>query len=99
MAGLDVDTKPGVYLNATANYTDHISLSDAASEYASDFVLLGAKAGYRKSFVKIGGEIFGGIDNALDQKYSLFTLLCLFSAHISNFIFTRRHVLFLKMYN
>jgi iron complex outermembrane receptor protein len=61
----------GFYLNVTSSYTDHISLNDAANEHASDYVLLGARGGYRKELKKIRFEIYTGIDNALDEKYSL----------------------------
>jgi iron complex outermembrane recepter protein len=71
VAGIDINTRAGVYMNITSSYTDHISLNDAASEYAHDFVLLGARTGFRKAYRKIEFEIFGGIDNALNKKYSL----------------------------
>jgi len=71
VGGLDIDTRQGFYLNATITYTDHISLNDASTEYATDYVLLGTRAGYRKVIGKLPYEFFGGIDNALDQKYSL----------------------------
>lgn len=71
VGGLDITTKPGLYLNITTNYTDHISLSDAANTYAADYTLLGARLGFRKAIKKFHYEIFTGIDNAFDQKYSL----------------------------
>jgi iron complex outermembrane receptor protein len=71
VAGLDITTAPGFYINVTTSYTDHISLNDAANEYATDYVLLGSRMGYRKSIKKFHYELFAGIDNALDQKYSL----------------------------
>ncbi|HEY5824874.1 MAG TPA: TonB-dependent receptor [Cyclobacteriaceae bacterium] len=71
VGGLDITTKPGLYLNITTNYTDHIPLSDAADQYAADYVLLGSRIGLKRSIKKIHYEIFVGIDNALDQKYSL----------------------------
>lgn len=71
IAGLDIYSKAGLYLNVNVNYTDHISLSDAAAQYASDFVLLGARAGLRKNTGKRSYDFFCGMDNALNQKYSL----------------------------
>jgi len=71
VGGLDINTKPGLYLNITTNYTDHIPLSDAADQYAADYVLLGSRIGMKRSIKKVHYEIFAGIDNALDQKYSL----------------------------
>ncbi len=71
VGGVDIFTKAGLYLNATLNYTDHISLNDANTEYAAAYTLLGARLGYRKAVRKTFYEVFSGVDNALDQKYSL----------------------------
>ena len=71
VSGVDVFTKTGLYINATINYTDHISLNDAGTAYAADYTLLGTRLGYRKAAGKISYDVFGGVDNALDQKYSL----------------------------
>ena len=72
VAGLDINSKPGVYLNVTYNYTDKIALNDANSVYAPSYNLLGARLGYKKGFSKkIGAEIFVGADNIFDTKYSL----------------------------
>ena len=69
--GLDVGFK-GFYLNATANYTDALPLNDANSVYASEYFLLGSRIGYRsKALQKVRFEVFAGIDNALDKRYSL----------------------------
>ena len=72
VAGLDMNSKVGCYLNVTYNYTDKIALNDANSAYAPSYNLLGAKLGYRKGFSKkISAEIFAGADNIFDTKYSL----------------------------
>lgn len=72
VSGLDINSKAGVYLNVTYNYTDKIALNDANSAYASSYNLLGARLGYKKDFSKkIGAEIFAGADNIFDTKYSL----------------------------
>lgn len=61
-----------LYTNITGNYTDATPLNDANSEYASEYFLLGARVGFKTT---IGQncpiEIFTGVDNALDKKYSL----------------------------
>jgi iron complex outermembrane receptor protein len=72
VAGLDITSKGGCYLNVTYNYSDKIALNDANSAYASSYNLLGARLGYKKQFKKkIGAEIFAGADNLFDTKYSL----------------------------
>ncbi len=72
VAGLDITSKDGCYLNVTYNYSDKIALNDANSAYASSYNLLGARLGYKKQFKKkITAEIFIGADNLFDTKYSL----------------------------
>ena len=72
VAGLDMSSKAGVYVNITYNYTDKIALNDANTAYAPSYNLLGARLGYKKDFAKkIGFEIFAGADNLFDAKYSL----------------------------
>ncbi len=72
IAGIDINTKAGCYMNVTYNYTDKIALNDANSAYAASYNLLGARLGYKKDFSKkINAEIFAATDNIFDTKYSL----------------------------
>ncbi|MEO8762807.1 MAG: TonB-dependent receptor plug domain-containing protein [Ginsengibacter sp.] len=72
VAGFDIASKSGCYVNITYNYTDRIALNDANAAYASSYDLLGARVGYRKDFKgKIRAEIFAGAENIFDTKYSL----------------------------
>lgn len=72
VAGLDITSKAGCYINITYNYVDKIALNDANSAYASSYNLLGTRLGYKKGFNrKISAEIFVGADNLFDTKYSL----------------------------
>jgi iron complex outermembrane receptor protein len=71
VGGLDITIKK-VYLNITANYTDAIPLNDANTEYASEYFLLGGRIGYRSMMGEnFSFELFTGVDNALDKRYSL----------------------------
>ena len=70
VGGADIRLENGLSFNFTANYTDKIPLNDANSEYASDYFLVGGRLGYTLS-KKIPLEFFAGVDNALDQRYSL----------------------------
>ena len=70
--GLELRFGPGLYLNATYFYSDRIALSDANTEYAAAYHLLGSKAGYRKAFgnhFTMDLSLTG--DNLLNQTYSL----------------------------
>ena len=71
-AGLDISSKPGLYLNMTYTYSDPAALNDANSAYASSYNLLGVRIGFRKNFNgKFRGEIFTGGENLFDTRYSL----------------------------
>jgi iron complex outermembrane receptor protein len=71
-SGLDISTRPGIYINLTYYYSDPIPLNDANSEFASSYNLLGSRIGWRKELKKkTRFELFAGIDNAFDVTYSL----------------------------
>jgi len=72
VAGLDLQTRIGVYANVTFNYVDRIPLNDANSVFANAYTLLAARIGYRVLFNEIIPlDIFCGVDNAFNAKYSL----------------------------
>lgn len=65
-------TRPGVYLNVTYNFTGRIPLNDANTAYADAYHLVMAKAGYRTILNDhLQLEVFAGVDNLFNQKYSL----------------------------
>ena len=68
---LQASTASGFYLNGTYNFTDEIPLNDANSVYADSYHLVQGKLGYRRNFAGVGLDIFGGVDNLLNQTYSL----------------------------
>jgi iron complex outermembrane recepter protein len=71
-AGLDVMTKPGIYANITWFYCDDIPLNDANTAVDSSYNLLGGRIGFRKTIgKKITADLYFGIDNAFDRRYSL----------------------------
>ncbi|MDH4294945.1 MAG: TonB-dependent receptor [Cyclobacteriaceae bacterium] len=71
LLGADITFRK-IYINITSGYTDAIPLNDANSEYASSYVLLGARLGIRTNLTKnLPFEAFVGIDNALNERYSL----------------------------
>jgi iron complex outermembrane receptor protein len=72
VTGLDISTAPGIYLNTTFSYTSKLPLNDANDQFAKAYNLLQAKIGWKQRMnSRIGLEIFVGIDNALDEQYSL----------------------------
>ena len=71
-AGVDLTTKPGVYLKINYYYADQIPLNDANTEYASSYNLLGARTGWKKPLhPKVLMELFFALDNIFDVQYSL----------------------------
>ena len=52
VAGIDIISKAGCYMNVTCNYTGKSALNDANAAYASSYHLLGAKLGSKKDFAK-----------------------------------------------
>jgi len=69
--GLDFSYARNCYWNLTTTYVDRIPLNDANNAYASDYFLVGSRVGFRNQIHKTAVEIFAGVDNALDQHYSL----------------------------
>lgn len=72
ISGLDFRFKKNFYLFAQHNYTSKIALNDANSVFSNSFDLVHFKAGWRSS--KPGKpiiDVFAGIDNLLDETYSL----------------------------
>jgi len=68
--GGDLFFKKNLYLNLTTNYSERLPLNDANTAYASDYFLVGTRIGYTLSG-KLPLEFFAGVDNLLDQRYSL----------------------------
>ncbi|MBX3240250.1 MAG: TonB-dependent receptor [Chitinophagaceae bacterium] len=70
-AGVDINTRPGIYLNTSFCYTAGIPLNDANTAYAAAYRLLNGRIGWNKKLKKVSLNIFTGIDNGLNQLYSL----------------------------
>jgi iron complex outermembrane receptor protein len=71
MGGINVGIAKKMEAKFTCNFTDHIPLNDANTEYAASYILLGARVDYHFRVGRIPLQLFAGVDNALDEKYSL----------------------------
>lgn len=71
VAGIDFKTKSGLAIHGNANFTGKISLNDAASAYADPYQLVQIKISQQFQKGTKGAQIFTGIDNLLNQLYSL----------------------------
>ena len=70
-SGLDLMISRKIYLNTTAVYVDHTPLNDANTIFAKEYFLFGSRVGFRTTLQHHMLDIFAGVDNALDRKYSL----------------------------
>jgi iron complex outermembrane receptor protein len=71
VGGVDFNFK-GWYFNAAINYTDHIPVNDANTEFAHDYKIVSARIGKRMDVLYyFGVDIYAGVDNAFNEKYSL----------------------------
>jgi iron complex outermembrane recepter protein len=69
---IDFRTKFGIYLNFTHQYVSELPLNDANTVYQDAYNLVNLKFGWAKTFAgKWDFEAFGGVDNLLDESYSL----------------------------
>ena len=65
-------TKPGFYANLSYNFTDKIPLNDGNTVYSESYHLVQAKVGYQRLLQNAWQlNLFAGVDNLLDQSYSL----------------------------
>jgi iron complex outermembrane recepter protein len=71
VSGIDAENSLGFYLNSTLNFTDKLPLNDANTVYANSYWLLTGRLGFKHDFKYFSMNIFTGIDNALNQLYSL----------------------------
>lgn len=67
---IDVKTKPGAYLFLSHNFTDAIPLNDENTVYSKGYNLVTLKVGWQPTQKK-NFDIYFGIDNLLDEEYSL----------------------------
>ncbi|TDQ17354.1 iron complex outermembrane receptor protein [Algoriphagus boseongensis] len=68
---LDLRTRCGIYLNFTHQFTEEIPLNDANTVYQEAYNLVNLRVGFVRTFGKIDLEAFVGVDNLLDESYSL----------------------------
>jgi iron complex outermembrane recepter protein len=96
-SGLDILFKNIIGLNVTGTYVDHIPLNDANTTFASEYFLLGLKVSVSLPIAQAHKlDFFGGIDNALDKKYSLGNDLNAFGGRFFNAAPPRNYYVGLK---
>ena len=68
---LDILTRPGIYLNFTHQFTEKTPLNDANTVFQESYDLVNLRAGWVKRLGNFDLELFAGVDNLLDESYSL----------------------------
>ncbi|RZL16410.1 MAG: TonB-dependent receptor, partial [Pedobacter sp.] len=72
ISNLLLEFKRKIYLFAQHNYTDAIPLNDSNIDFAKKYNLVELKVGIQEVKInKINFELFLGINNLLNEKYSL----------------------------
>ncbi|MBN9295672.1 MAG: TonB-dependent receptor [Filimonas sp.] len=71
VTGLDARFRNHIYTNITFNYTSSLPLTDANDAFAKAYHLFQAKAGYQIAFRKVQVDVYAGMDNILNEVYSL----------------------------
>ncbi|HTH81480.1 MAG TPA: TonB-dependent receptor [Mucilaginibacter sp.] len=69
-AGVDLETRPGIYFNAVLNYIDKTPINDKNTYYQKAYTLLASKIGYRVLLNQFSIDVFAGVNNLLNAKYS-----------------------------
>ncbi|WEK17533.1 MAG: TonB-dependent receptor [Candidatus Pedobacter colombiensis] len=70
-AGVDMETKVGLYFYGSYYYSDRLPLNDANSAYNPSYEVVNAKLGYKKQIFKcLETNLYAGLDNILNKSYS-----------------------------
>ena len=71
-AGLDFREARGFYLSPTVSHQASIPLNDANTDYAAGYWVVGARGGWRRTLLgRLEAELYAGVENAADRRYSL----------------------------
>ncbi|MDB5234506.1 MAG: hypothetical protein JWR44_1499 [Hymenobacter sp.] len=70
-AGLDFSEHHGFYLNPNLSHQARIVLNDVNTEEAPGYWVFGARGGWRHNFQHLETNLYAGLDNATDRRYSL----------------------------
>ncbi|MBL4905362.1 MAG: TonB-dependent receptor [Flavobacteriaceae bacterium] len=69
---IQLESKSGLYLNLMHNFTDKIPLNDANTVYGDSYQLVTSKFGWISTMNdKNRFDVFFGVDNVFNEKYSL----------------------------
>lgn len=70
-AGIDLETRTGIYFYGSYFYSDRLPLNDANVDFNPAYQVLNAKLGYKKQLGKfLEANVYAGLDNLLNKSYS-----------------------------
>jgi iron complex outermembrane receptor protein len=70
-AGIDMETRKGIYFYGNYFYSDQLPLNDANSAFNEAYQVWNAKIGYKRQWIKcLEVNIYAGLDNILNESYS-----------------------------
>jgi iron complex outermembrane receptor protein len=71
-AGLDFSERLGFYLSPSLGHQARVVLNDANTEMAAGYWVFGARGGWRRTLLgHLETNLYAGLDNAFDRRYSL----------------------------
>lgn len=71
-AGLDFSEQRGFYLSPTLSHQASIPLNDANTDYAASYWVFGGRGGWRRTVLgRLDVDLYAGVENATDRRYSL----------------------------
>lgn len=69
--GVDMETRPGIYLFGSYFYSDRLPLDDANTAFNASYKVFNAKIGYKAQLIKsLETNIYVGLDNIFNENYS-----------------------------
>lgn len=70
-AGIDLETRTGVYFYGNYFFSDKLPLNDANTNFNPAYQVVNAKIGYKKMVLKcLEANLYAGLDNLLNKSYS-----------------------------
>ncbi|MFD2720519.1 TonB-dependent receptor family protein [Hymenobacter monticola] len=71
-AGLELSERHGFYLSPNLSHQARVVLNDANTDTAPGYWVFGARGGWRRTLAgHIETDVYAGLDNATDRRYSL----------------------------
>ncbi|HRN55672.1 MAG TPA: TonB-dependent receptor, partial [Agriterribacter sp.] len=75
-AGFNMETRTGIYFYGSYFFSDGLPLNDANTNYHPAYHVVNGKIGFKRKLSKhVGINLYGGVDNITNSRYSSMTAL------------------------